>query len=172
MHFQAIDIDNDHFWPLHNIEECNATHSRVSVLSMRLAKWAIVGGQHWHWQWQSFRITLQVSLLKRHVHCVLQKDQQTWTLVCFSMLSHFLSEDFQLPFRTPVRGWTLYSVQSHAHSSPFLINLQILHTFKLVNAHDNVQPVPLWWSSIFVGLKTVFSSINNNLCFFVLTKMP
>ena len=43
MHFQAIDIDNDHFWPLlHNIEECNATHSRVSVLSMRLAKWAIV----------------------------------------------------------------------------------------------------------------------------------
>ena len=154
MHFQAIDIDNDHFWPLlHNIEECNATHSRVSVLSMRLAKWAIVGGQHWHWQWQSFRITLQVSLLKRHVHCVLQKDQQTWTLVCFSMLSHFLSENFQLPFRTPVRGWTLYN-----------------RMHKVV--HDNVQPAPLWQSSIFVGLKTVFSAINNNLWFFVLTEMP
>ena len=120
MHFQAIDIDNDHFWPLHNIEECNATHSRVSVLSMSLAKWAIVGGQHWHWQWQSFRITLQVSLLKRHVHCVLQKDQQTWTLVCFSMFSHFLSENFQLPFRTPVRGWTLYNRMHKVHHSSLI----------------------------------------------------
>ena len=124
-------------------------------------------------------LTLTVTKLQDHTSSLSSEEARPLratkrsanmnTCVFFDAQPLFVRK-FSTPLQNSSQG--LNSVQSHAQSSPFLINLPILHSFKLVNVHDNVQPAPLWWSSIFVGLKTVFSSINNNLCFFVLAKMP